>query len=208
MRRMTGTLVLGAALAAACVTINVYFPEAAVKELAEEIEAEVRRAAQEGGEASPEGPPPSAAHAVPGGPAAALLGLALGAAPLYAAEGEVPSPEVTNPAIRRIIESRARRVADLDRYKAMGVVGEGNRALVEIRDLGAVADLRQRAEIQRLVKDENSDRDQLFREIAAATGVDLSQLPRIQETYAETLRQHARRGDWIQLPDGTWTRKE
>ena len=49
--------------------------------------------------------------------------------------------------------------------------------------------------------------ERMFQEIAAATGVDLSQLPRIQETYAAPLRQNAPRGDWIQLPDGRWETK-
>jgi uncharacterized protein YdbL (DUF1318 family) len=58
------------------------------------------------------------------------------------------------------------------------------------------------------VREENADREQLFREIAAAEGVDLSQLPRIQQTYAETMRRVARPGQWVQQPDGNWVRKE
>ena len=54
---------------------------------------------------------------------------------------------------------------------------------------------------------ENSDRERMFKEIAAATGTDLSQLSSIKKTYAQTLRQKARRGDWIELPDGTWKQK-
>ena len=38
-------------------------------------------------------------------------------------------------------------------------------------------------------------------------GVDLSQLPKIQETYAGTLRDNARAGEWIQMPDGKWRKK-
>jgi uncharacterized protein YdbL (DUF1318 family) len=114
---------------------------------------------------------------------------------------------VSNPAIRKIIASRAKRVGALNRYKAKGVIGENNRALVEARDLDALTDLKQRAEVQRLIKAENADREQLFREIAAAQNVDLSQLPRIRETYAGTLRAKARPGDWIQTPDGNWKQK-
>ena len=74
---------------------------------------------------------------------------------------------------------------------------------LEIRDLDAV-DLRSRAEVQRLVKEENADRERLFGEIATAKNVDRSQLPRIRETYAKTLRANARSGDWIQAADGSW----
>ena len=37
--------------------------------------------------------------------------------------------------------------------------------------------------------------------------VDLSQIPKIQQTYAATLRDNARPGDWIQTPDGAWKQK-
>lgn len=194
-------LTLVAALAAvACVTVNVYFPESAIKELSQQIEDEVQRQAADGSVDQAAPPPGPVAAASP----LALLGLAT---PAFAAEAEVAAPEVTNPAIRKIIDSRAQRLPAIDRYKGMEVLGENNQALLEIRSLDPVTDLRQRAEVQRLVKAENEDRTQLFKEIAAAKGVDLSQLPRIQATYAETLRGTAKTGDWVQLADGTWSRK-
>ena len=61
--------------------------------------------------------------------------------------------------------------------------------------------------MKRLLRAENADREQLFKEIAAAQNVDLSQLPQIQKTYAETLRETARPGDWLQLEDGSWQQK-
>ena len=126
--------------------------------------------------------------------------------PAYAAD-EVSSPEITNPAIRRIIDSRAARLPGIRTWKNKGVIGEGRDALLVPRNLTSIKDLRQRAEVQRLIKDENRDREELFREIAAAKNVDLSQLSRIKETYAATLRTDARPGDWIQMPDGAWKQK-
>lgn len=191
------------AVSLACVTVNVYFPEAAIKELSLQIEEEIARRAAE------ESPPQASALPRPGvhpAPAAGSAGLGLVTA-AWAAEGEVPAPEVTNPAIRKIIDSRAQRVEAINRYKGMGVLGENRQALIEVRSLDSLADLRQRAEVQRLVKEENEDRNRLFTEIAAAQGVDLSQLPRIQETYAATLRETASPGHWIQQADGSWAQK-
>ncbi len=210
-------IALVAALAAlACVTINVYFPEAAVKDLSEKIEDAVAREA-EAGNPEPAAEPPAEGT---GGSGLAsrlrshfeiALGTTLhllGPAPAHAQppRSQVAAPEITNPAIRRIIQSRAARVRQLDRYKTAGAVGENNKALVQVRDLSALP-LQERAAVQKLVRDENADRQRMFKEIAAATGANLSQLPRIQETYATTLRQKARRGDWIQLPDGRWESK-
>jgi uncharacterized protein YdbL (DUF1318 family) len=204
--------------AAACVTINVYFPEEAVQDLSEQIEEEVQKRAaeieqQEGvddtGTADDAGTGGGgAADAGDGGGALGrngLLSLLLGASPAYAQE--VAAPEVSNPAIRRIIDSRAKRVSEIDQLKAQGVVGENNLALLELRDLEAITDLRRRADAQRLVREENADRKRLFEEIAAAKNVDRSQLGKIQETYAGTLRDQARKGDWIQMPDGRWKQK-
>jgi uncharacterized protein YdbL (DUF1318 family) len=202
-------LLVGLALLAAlaCITINVYFPEAAIKDLSEQIEDEVAR--QAGDEQPEPQPTPTPSESDQTwffdeslqGPAGFSL---LGGSVAYAQE--VAAPEVSNPAIRKIIESRAARLEALNALKSNGVVGESNQALVAVRSLDALP-LRERAQAQRLVKQENADREQLYKEIAAAKGVDLSQLPRIRTTYAETLRSKARRGDWIQMPDGKWLQK-
>lgn len=199
-----------AAVLAACITINVYFPEAAVKELAQQIEDEVQRKAAD--EASPtpvpEPTPTPVAEPTAGAPESLLSWvLSLGATTAYAAQEEVAAPEITNPAIRKIIDSRAARLKAINDLKAKGVVGESNQALLVVRNLDAIQGLKERAEAQKLIKDENADREQLFREIAAAKNVELSQLPQIRTTYAEALRENARPGDWIQLPDGNWMQK-
>lgn len=199
-----------AAVLAACITINVYFPEAAVKELAQQIEDEVQRKAA--GEPSPtpvpEPTPTPVAEPTAGAPESLLSWvLSLGATTAYAAQEEVAAPEITNPAIRKIIDSRAARLEAVNDLKAKGVVGESNQALLVVRNLDAIQGLKERAEAQKLIKDENADREQLFREIAAAKNVELAQLPQIRTTYAEALRENARPGDWIQLPDGSWAQK-
>lgn len=196
------------AIALACVTINVYFPEEAVQDLSEQIENEVqKRAAEieeqgagEGGASSEEESRGDSDDS------SSLLDLLLGVQPVHAAEG-VAAPEVSNPAIREIIDERARRVGAINGYKSRGVIGENNVGLLEIRQLDALSDLRERADAQKLVREENADRERLFKEIAAAKNVDLSQLPKIRQTYAGTLRDHARPGDWIQLADGSWRQK-
>lgn len=208
-----------------CVTINVYFPEQEVKDFSQAIEEEVRRQAEGSGE---EQQPPSggaeqrddqdrrgavssAFRSQPEAlrPAASMpwISRLMGVSTAYAQQSSIPEPEITNPAIRKIIASRAQRLEALNRYKAQGVVGENNAALVEVRDLQAIADLRERAEVQRLVREENADREQLYKEVALAKGVDAAQLPLIRKTYAETLRQLARPGEWIQREDGQWVRK-
>lgn len=202
------TLVLGLASLLACVTINVYFPEAAVRDLAVQIEDAVQERAQEEADGPPEGSKEGSSAFLRRAPGRALglLASLVGGAPARAQASDVAAPAVSNPAIRRIIESRGKRAPALRKAKNQGVIGEGKDALVVIRRLDALA-LKDRAALQKLVKAENADRDTMFKEIAAATGTDLSQLPQIQKTYAETLRRKAKVGDWIQMPDGAWRQK-
>jgi uncharacterized protein YdbL (DUF1318 family) len=196
-----GVCVLGLV---ACVTINVYFPEAEIKDLSKKIEEQVREEAEK---AASEQVEPSEDKTIESqSPSSSgLLDVLLGATPAYA-QG-VPDPEISNPAIRKIIESRAARLQQINEYKSLGVIGENNEALLEARSLDSLSDLKARAEVQKLVRAENADREQLFKEMAVAKNVDASQIPQIRKTYAATLREAARSGDWIQMPDGTWKQK-
>lgn len=210
--------ILLALIVAGCVTINLYFPEQEIKDLAGEIEKQVQAKAEvespSGDEpaTTAEPPPPSKADDNPGTDlqshsrgTVSLFDMLLGVTPAQAQE--IPEPETTNPAIRKIIDSRAARLAEINGYKSSGVIGENNKGDLEIRDLGAISDLRVRADVQKLVRAENADREQLYREIAAAKNIDPAQLDKIRETYAATLRENARPGDWIQMPDGSWKQK-
>jgi uncharacterized protein YdbL (DUF1318 family) len=191
---------LALALMTACVTVNVYFPEAEVRDLSKQIEEAVRRqAAEQSGETPPPSPAPPSQQ-----PQGSLLDLLLGATPAVA---QVARPEIENPAIRKIIDSRSARFNELRKYFDQGVLGESNKGLVEVKALDAVADLKEKAAVQRLVRAENADREELYKEIAAAKNVDLAQLPKIRETYAATLRQNAKAGDWVQGQDGAWVKK-
>jgi len=206
MRGRLAFVALATVAVIACITINVYFPEQAVKDLSQKIEDQVEKQAAGGTPSAEPTPTATPTPAPTGDPLAALL--SFGVSTAWAGQEQVAAPEISNPAIRTIIASRAARLEALNAWKARGVIGESNRALVEIRSLDAVPGLKERADLQRLVRDENADREQLFREIAAAKNVDLSQLPRIRETYASTLREKAHPGDWIQQPDGAWVQKK
>jgi uncharacterized protein YdbL (DUF1318 family) len=202
-------LVLGA-----CVTINVYFPEAEIENLSERIEEEVAKQAAEqqgkqedetpaeGADEAPEGDEPQTSSRAP---RPGLLDALFGVRPAYAAE--VEDPGISNPAIQKIIDSRAKRVDEIKRFKDMGVIGEANDGTLAIRDLSRLEDLRQRARVQKLVREENEDRKALYREIAKAKDLEPSQIPRVASTYAETLRERAAKGHWIQLENGEWKRR-
>lgn len=205
MKTSKSLVVLGACVLGlvACVTINVYFPEAEIKDLSKKIEEQVREEAEKAG--SEQSEPPGDQTIESQSPSSGLLDILLGATPAYAQS--VPDPEISNPAIRKIIQSRASRLQQVNEYKSLGVIGENNEANLEVRSLDSLSDLKARAEVQKLVRAENADREQLFKEMAVAKNVDSSQIPQIRTTYASTIREAARPGDWIQMPDGSWKQK-
>jgi hypothetical protein len=136
---------------------------------------------------------------------AGVIGTLLGTTPARA--GAAQNPDVTNPAIRKIIDSRLARLPAVDKSKASGVIGENNKGFLEIRGIDAVKDPKDRDAVQRLVDEENADRTTQFAEVAKAEKADASQIPKIQERYAQTFRDRAKAGEWIQLPDGVWKKK-
>ena len=139
--------------------------------------------------------------------AAALVGACalIGTTPSRAAAAQ--NPDMTNPAIKKIVDARIARLPAIDKYKASGVFGENNQAYLEIRSVEAVKDPKEREEAKRLMNEENADRGRQFAEEAKAKKMDPSQIPKIQENYAQTFRDRAKAGEWIQMPDGVWKKK-
>ncbi|MGM0553802.1 MAG: YdbL family protein [Pseudomonadota bacterium] len=197
-------LTLVFALFAGCVTINIYFPTAAAEEAARAI---VRDALQmpEDGEAAPA--PQSRAPAEDrvaargiGTPALAWMLERL----VSPAAAQNPDLQIETPAIDRIRASMRERAPQLATHFRSGAIGFGENAEVAIRDLSEVP-LRDRAGLQRLVSEENADRDALYREIARANDHPEWE-PRIRETFARVWVEEAPSGYWYQ-DDGQWRQK-
>ena len=200
-------LALMMALLAGCVTVNIYFPAAAAEEAARAI---VRDALQvPDAESAPEGEP-EASLAAP----VARTASAAATPPLLARllEGLVgpaaaasPDIEIETPAINRIRASMRERSSRLAPHFRSGAIGFGTNADVVIRDLSEVP-LRERGKVQRLVSEENADRDALYREIARANDRPDWE-PRIRETFARVWVEEAPSGYWYQDSNGRWRRK-
>jgi len=134
------------------------------------------------------------------------MAVAAGANPVLAQDsGEADPAGSSRGVILDIVDSRARRLPDLERYKAAGIIGENNRAHVEI-----LKPFKNPTKLERLklvVEGENADRERLYAALAAGAGGGPDGLAEVRESYAELLRNSARRGEWIQLPDGKWRKK-
>ena len=111
--------------------------------------------------------------------------------------------EVNTPAISAIKNSMQRRHAQLAPNYASGAVGLTKDGLIAVRDATAVP-LKDRQGINALVAAENSDRNALYKEIAAGNG-HAEWEGEIRSTFAQRWVQKAQVGWWYQDANG-WTK--
>ncbi|WP_300616865.1 YdbL family protein [Dokdonella sp.] len=183
------------ALLAACVTINVYFPEAAADKAAQQFVDKVL-------EAAPKGPPPSNDPPPPGkSPGAMLLDFLVPSAYAQSADISIQTPQI------QAIQSRMQQrfASSLSSYFANGAIGFTADGLVAMRDAAAVP-LPQRAALNTAIADENRDRQAVYREIAVANG-HAEWESQIRGTFAKQWVQQAKAGWYYQDASGAWKQK-
>lgn len=178
----------------ACVTVNIYFPAAAVQRAADRIVEETW------GEPGKEG--------APGGPRSALPSRRLFAAALFVREAHAQEADinVSNPAIRALRESIRARADAIKPYMDRGNVGIDHEGHLVVRTTDGL-NLKERAEVQRLVEAENRDREALYAEIAKANNFPRERVADIRKIFARSWMENARRGWWVEESPGSWRRK-
>ncbi|WP_413626180.1 YdbL family protein [Luteibacter sp. Lutesp34] len=199
MRNLLISMAAIAALAG-CVTINVYFPEAAAQKAADQF---IGNVLEDSGVAKPATgsdarpvPPPAKQ------PSASLLDLVIPAAQA----AETPDIRISTPETEAIrARMTARLGGQLKALFASGAVGFTSDGLVAVRDPSALP-LDQRAQANNLVRDENSDRDALYHAVAVANGHPEWE-PQIRKTFAEGWVQRAPSGWYYRDASGAWKRK-
>jgi uncharacterized protein YdbL (DUF1318 family) len=199
MRRFVAWTALAAALAlpAACVTINVYFPEAAAQKAAEQFVDKVL------GEpaAQPTTPPPADTPPPGRSPAAMLLDLVIPSASAQTADINIQTPQIQ--AIQTRMQQRFSDV--LSKFSASGAIGFTRDGFVAVRDAASIA-LPDRARVNAAVADENRDRKAVYREIALANG-HAEWETQIRDAFAKQWIQQARAGWYYQDASGAWKQK-
>lgn len=190
----------------ACVTINVYFPAAAAEKAADKfIEGVV-------GEKSPEPATKrddNAQGAVRDTDAQRVL-LAVAASVLDfivpPAQAQQANLNIDTPATRQLQESMKARHASLSKYYEAGSLGMTRDGLVQVRDQNLIS-LPERNAVRKLIAEENADRSNLYREIAAANGHPEWEAD-IRTTFGERWAARAETSGWYyQDSNGAWKKK-
>lgn len=187
-------LITAAFLISACVTVNIYFPAAAVERAADQIVKETW-----GGAAEPAKTPAPQSWNLFSPVRLASLTLASEA---HAQEADI---NVSNPAIRALKESIKERSAAIRPFMDRGNIGIAQDGLLAIRTDGL--NLKERAETKQLVDAENRDRESLYAEIAKANNISKDSIPKIKAIFARSWLEQSRPGWWIQDGQGNWKKK-
>lgn len=111
------------------------------------------------------------------------------------------------PAIREIDKRREKRFKELEGALDKQHIGEGNDGRLYLRDKADELGAKERKELEKIVKDENKDRDDFIKEIIKANKLSGEGAEeKTREAFARARRKNARVGWWIQKPDGKWVK--
>ncbi|MGE5217582.1 MAG: YdbL family protein [Chloroflexota bacterium] len=177
----------------ACVTVNIYFPAAAVERAADQIVKETW--------GEPEKIPPK--------PQSRVFDVPFHLTSLdFVGEAQAQEADIniSNPAIRALKESIKTRSDAIKPFMDRGNIGIGRDGLLAIRTTDGL-NLKERAETKQLIDAENRDREALYAEIAKANNISKDSIPKIKTIFAKSWIEQARPGWWIQDSQGNWKRK-
>jgi uncharacterized protein YdbL (DUF1318 family) len=181
------------------VTINVYFPaaeaERAAEAFVEEVLGEERN--DEGALLDPLNLPGNVIYLA----AVGVLDFVVPSAVAQQPDFKINTPQVN--AIKQRMAERQR--THLGSWFDAGAIGFTADGLISIRDRAAVG-LDQRRLLERVVAEENRDRNAVYREIAVANGRPEWESD-VRETWSREWVRNARPGWYFQRPDGAWQRK-
>jgi uncharacterized protein YdbL (DUF1318 family) len=179
---------------AACVTINVYFPAAAIQKAADQIVDDVTRTKDM---QKPVKKPETQSRLFD-----KLKNISFGTNEAFA-QTDI---NVSTPAIRNIRQSMRETFQQLRPFYMRGSVGENNKGFVEIRNT-ADLNLKEKADVARLVDQINQHRNALYSEIVKANKLEANSLPQVQKIFANSWRGKSQPGWWIQNDNGDWEKK-
>ncbi len=179
-------------------TVNVYFPTAEIQEAAEEIEERVRTGQGAEGLQSSTG---SAASNSP-----LHFSLRFGVREAYAQDVDI---NIETSSIKKIISTRTKRYKEIEPYMDKGILGEGLKALLILREPGGL-DLKTLTQIKKLVQAENNDRQALYKEILTANNLESNKtnMERVEALFYQAIVKKMKPGHFYQVDKDKWEVKK
>lgn len=198
----------------ACVTVNVNFPESAVQEATDNYVRDLYEAKERGKPAPAHSASPGQPEAQAGSGQQSSIGLnwaqslaenmgLIATAHADAVNGRL---ETVNPKTEEIKQRLRGRVSEIITQKHSGVLGEGNDGLLVIKNPQKLSPLLKK-KIEKLVEDENSDRNDLYAEIMKINQMPSGRHDALTRSFARSFQAASPLGTWIQDESGAWTQK-
>lgn len=175
----------------ACVTINIYFPAAKVRKAAEDIVRDVR-----GKDASDQWKAPDVTH--DSAPRSRLRFISQA----WAHGQEL---NVSNATIRTLKSRIKGNYPLLRQWLMAGVLGENYEGYLTLKNENNL-NLRDKVNVKRLMNQENSNRQALYKAVAGALNVPASEIGRVGRIFAQQWQATVPPGTWIEKEPGKWIR--
>lgn len=174
---------------AACVTVNVHFPESAVQK---ETDSYVRDLYQIKPKTQPSPAEKTTSYLD-------FLGIssALAADPIF---------HIDSPQAMAIKESMRSRVTEVLEQKRSGQLMEGTDGLLKLSPKASEKPLL-RKKLESLVANENRDRESLYREVIGSNGLSEAQLPAVRRSFVRSFQSESPSGTYIQNESGSVSQK-
>ncbi len=185
------------------ITVNIYFPEKDVKEAYKALEEELMTPEEGKPTGKPEGKPESSIQFE-------IVPSAYAQEPGLSdkiAEIVRKMPDVVN-----AYKEMGARLGDVDKMRDSGAVGEGKDGMLAVRDEKLLI-----PDQKQIIAMQNANRRTVISGMARAiirinrvpeNEQNLNQvMPQAVEQFAARRRDSAKKGWWVQSPDGNWTRK-
>jgi uncharacterized protein YdbL (DUF1318 family) len=208
MRKSLFAVAAALALLAGCVTINVYFPAAAAQKAADQVISNIMGPASGSSAPAPASstPPPSSGAGDPSQQQPLAMRMLDAVIPAANAAEPPANLDVQTPAIEAIeARMRSRFHSTLKGLFESGAIGLTHNGDVAMHDASKIP-LAQRSQATAAVAAENSDRADLYKQIAIANGHP-EWAQRMREAFAQQWISRARSGWYYQDASGSWQRK-
>ncbi|HEX5488833.1 MAG TPA: DUF1318 domain-containing protein [Rhodanobacteraceae bacterium] len=207
MRKSTFLVILAMGLLAGCVTINVYFPAAAAQKAADKVIGNIIGPESQPSPASSTQQPANDEPSDGGRRGEPLAMRLLDAViPVANAAEAQPDLDIHTPAIDAIMaRMRNRYRSTLKLLLDSGAIGYTHNGDVAIHDAAKIP-LSGRAQANQAIAAENTDRAELYKQIAVANGHP-EWASRMRESFAKRWIAMAHAGWYYQNASGNWQRK-
>ncbi len=185
------------------ITVNIYFPEKEVKEAFKALEKELM---------TPEGEKPKSDPDVKPGSSIRFEWVTSAYAQEPGLSDKIAEMVKRMPDVVNAYKEMGARITDIDKLRDSGGVGEGNGGMLLVRDEKLL-----NPDQKKWVAAENENRKTVINGMAKAiirinrapeNEQNLKQvMPQAVEQFSSIRRDSAKKGWWIQSPDGNWSRK-